>query len=672
MILKEGLEKDAIKDAKDADSDVTFEIKPDQKNLLADYEKDQQLCFDDLDQLNKQDLEEYDLKHQMAMLSIRVRRFAKRNAGRKIKINGREIARAPTSQTEYSTYKAREERNSQPDKKALVSIDGCDSAEAVDSADCVVVSAERIQIMPLCHMTAQISFYILYLNEHGCSEPYHDNDSQDSTSVKSTEVLSEETESCGKYFRDGVQDKIDSKRKTPTDVSADRSNPISADTPISAEFTNSADTGKSIPAGYVIPARRARNVFYFHLLIRLGPDPGFATTMRDKLERILVAMDGGEGYFGGREFDILTGKGTIRNQTMDFEMCLYVNELDQFQTPSHRAPQHTRVIRSTRSYSPSLKNETALSVLRAVVRKFQITLDPQPWFYYDCSKRTQTCILFLALMDFSYSRQHHSAYAVARLLLMNLTKWHRRIGVMYNFKNMKNILVSGNPCTRPIPSKAILECITHVCCQQQKGNIIRLNTKRISAVSLIHHPLQCFCIWKPFTVSVRSIKSQDQLSCHTEEYTSVIGIFMEHKEFDGKSDEGYIVGYSTHGRAYRVYNLASHRIEETMNLNFLENKPNIQGTGQAWYFDLDYLTDSLNYSRSSSTNLSAGTQATASTYAGSQDHDDSDSDDEQDVIIIPSYPTTSFVNAAWYSTKIQEEESEGMCNLHVSVPILTS
>ncbi|GKA74269.1 ribonuclease H-like domain-containing protein [Tanacetum coccineum] len=99
-------------------------------SLLADHEKDQQLCFDDLDQLNKQDLEEYDLKHQMAMLSIRVRRFEKK-AGRKIKFNGRESARfdkqlvkcykchqkghfsrecrAPTSQTEYSTYKAREE-----------------------------------------------------------------------------------------------------------------------------------------------------------------------------------------------------------------------------------------------------------------------------------------------------------------------------------------------------------------------------------------------------------------------------------------------------------------------------------------------------------------------------------------------------------------------------------
>nr|GEU45687.1 putative ribonuclease H-like domain-containing protein [Tanacetum cinerariifolium] len=40
-----------------------------------------------------------------------------------------------------------------------------------------------------------------------------------------------------------------------------------------------------------------------------------------------------------------------------------------------------------------------------------------------------------------------------------------------------------------------------------------------------------------------------------------------------------------------------------MNLNFLENKPFVVRTGQAWMFDIDYLTDSLNYSRVSSTNL---------------------------------------------------------------------
>ncbi|GJZ17819.1 putative ribonuclease H-like domain-containing protein [Tanacetum coccineum] len=64
-------------------------------------------------------------------------------------------------------------------------------------------------------------------------------------------------------------------------------------------------------------------------------------------------------------------------------------------------------------------------------------------------------------------------------------------------------------------------------------------------------------------------------------------------KFKGKADEGFIVGYATHSKAYRVYNLSSKKIEETLHLRFLEDKPNVQGLGQEWHFDLDYLTDSL-------------------------------------------------------------------------------
>ncbi|GJS32960.1 hypothetical protein Tco_0531342 [Tanacetum coccineum] len=386
--------------------------------LLADHEKDQQLCFDDLDQLNKQDLEEYDLKHQMAMHSIRVRKFEKK-AGRKIKFNGRESARAPPLK-QIPTYKLGR-KESQPDKRlddvsaeecvpaeVVISADDVvDSAEAVDSADCVVFTPDLDDIgaKPIYnrfdkvdHMkavpppmtgnykpTSNASDDNEIVREYGkqtsetteiktptgslansndsaffdfsdrssepspkdfssfdssmeCSEPStSDNDSQDSTSVKSTGSASEETRVTGSILGPYVSnasvpsvsfscnsktkcDNVgslnkrslfsnhksstskscfvcgstkhlikdcdyyekrldkgrgsrnnDSKRKTPTDVSADRSNPISADTPISAEFPNSADTGKpicadsynsaeaSIPAGYVIPARRARN-----------------------------------------------------------------------------------------------------------------------------------------------------------------------------------------------------------------------------------------------------------------------------------------------------------------------------------------------------------------------------------------------------------------------------
>ncbi|GJX82509.1 putative ribonuclease H-like domain-containing protein [Tanacetum coccineum] len=41
-------------------------------------------------------------------------------------------------------------------------------------------------------------------------------------------------------------------------------------------------------------------------------------------------------------------------------------------------------------------------------------------------------------------------------------------------------------------------------------------------------------------------------------------------------DEGYIVGYSASNRAYRVYNVHNKRVEETMNLRYLEEKPNVQ------------------------------------------------------------------------------------------------
>nr|GFC53084.1 hypothetical protein [Tanacetum cinerariifolium] len=41
-----------------------------------------------------------------------------------------------------------------------------------------------------------------------------------------------------------------------------------------------------------------------------------------------------------------------------------------------------------------------------------------------------------------------------------------------------------------------------------------------------------------------------------------------------------------------------------------ENLPSVEGTGQPWLFDIDYLTDSLNYTRIKSTNLSAGNQVT--------------------------------------------------------------
>nr|GEZ33855.1 uncharacterized mitochondrial protein AtMg00810-like [Tanacetum cinerariifolium] len=66
-------------------------------------------------------------------------------------------------------------------------------------------------------------------------------------------------------------------------------------------------------------------------------------------------------------------------------------------------------------------------------------------------------------------------------------------------------------------------------------------------------------------------------------------------KFDGKSDLGFLVRYSLNSKDFKVYNLETKRVEENLHVNFLENKPNVARKGHAWMFDLDYLTDSMNY-----------------------------------------------------------------------------
>nr|GEZ74431.1 putative ribonuclease H-like domain-containing protein [Tanacetum cinerariifolium] len=46
-------------------------------------------------------------------------------------------------------------------------------------------------------------------------------------------------------------------------------------------------------------------------------------------------------------------------------------------------------------------------------------------------------------------------------------------------------------------------------------------------------------------------------------------------KFDGKSDEGFFVGYSINSKAFRVFNTRTKIIEENLHITFLGNKPNV-------------------------------------------------------------------------------------------------
>nr|GEW83637.1 retrovirus-related Pol polyprotein from transposon TNT 1-94 [Tanacetum cinerariifolium] len=76
---------------------------------------------------------------------------------------------------------------------------------------------------------------------------------------------------------------------------------------------------------------------------------------------------------------------------------------------------------------------------------------------------------------------------------------------------------------------------------------------------------------------------------HVSKLTNHLG------KFDGKVDEGFLVGYSISSKAFRVFNSRTRIIQEILHINVFEKQPNVLGSRPTWLFDIDTLTQSMNY-----------------------------------------------------------------------------
>ncbi|GKE23306.1 ribonuclease H-like domain-containing protein [Tanacetum coccineum] len=137
-------------------------------------------------------------------------------------------------------------------------------------------------------------------------------------------------------------------------------------------------------------------------------------------------------------------------------------------------------------------------------------------------------------------------------------------------------------------------------------------------------------------------------------------------KFEGKSDEGFLIGYSLNSKAFRVYNLETKRVKENLHINFLENKPNVAGKGPNWLFDLDYLTDSMNYQpvrSENQANKTAGPEE-ANHSACTQDNIDAgnsemEADPAQDYFVLPIYSSyTSTVKSSEAKNKGEKSNKD--------------
>nr|GEV02587.1 putative ribonuclease H-like domain-containing protein [Tanacetum cinerariifolium] len=132
-------------------------------------------------------------------------------------------------------------------------------------------------------------------------------------------------------------------------------------------------------------------------------------------------------------------------------------------------------------------------------------------------------------------------------------------------------------------------------------------------------------------------------------------------KFDGKVDEGFLVGYSVSSKAFRVFNSRTQVVQETLHIKFLENKPNVAGSDPTWLFDIDTLTRTMNYQP-----VTAGNQSNP--RAGVQEQhaiEKARKDDVQQYVLFPVWsfgftnPQNTNDNAAF---EVRKPESE----VHVS------
>ncbi|GJU17361.1 putative ribonuclease H-like domain-containing protein [Tanacetum coccineum] len=216
--------------------------------------------------------------------------------------------------------------------------------------------------------------------------------------------------------------------------------------------------------------------------------------------------------------------------------------------------------------------------------------------------------------------------------------WHRRLGHV-NFKTM-NKLVKGN-LVRGLPSKTFENDHTCVACQKGKQHKASCKTKHVSSIS---QPLQMLHMDLFGPTSVRSINHKTYCLVVTDDFSRVLVTKPHNKtpyeliigrapnisfmrpfgcpvtilnnldplgKFDGKTKEGFLVGYSVNSKAFRVFNTETKKLEENLHVNLLENKPNVAGQGPNWIFYIDSLTNSMNYqpvTAGNQTNKNAGPQ----------------------------------------------------------------
>ncbi|GJU79991.1 putative ribonuclease H-like domain-containing protein [Tanacetum coccineum] len=399
---------------------------------------------------------------------------------------------------------------------------------------------------------------------------------------------------------------------------------------------------------------------------------GHMTGNKDQLEDF-EEFNGGSVTFGGSK-GYISGKGRIRVGNLDFDSVSFVKELGHFNLFSISQicdKQHKVLFTETECLvvSSDFKMPDENQILLKVPRHHNMysfdmkTPSPAKGFACLIAKATSdesklwhkrfSWVFFLATKD-------ETSGILQNFIRQIENQLNHRVKIIRSdngteFKNKDMLEFCGN--------KGIKQEYSNARTPQQNGVAERMNRTLIEAArTMLADSLLPTTFWAEAVSTacyifnrVRVTKPQNKtpyellfghkpiisyirpFGCHVTilDTLSVLG------KFDGKCDEGFLVGYSLNSKAFRVYNLVTKKVEVNLHVKFLEEKPNVKGVGYRWMFDIDYLTDSMNYipvSLENQTNPHAGTSEvtnSAGTLQTPNANASEEEDEAEELIIMP-------------------------------------
>ncbi|GJZ51856.1 putative ribonuclease H-like domain-containing protein [Tanacetum coccineum] len=344
-------------------------------------------------------------------------------------------------------------------------------------------------------------------------------------------------------------------------------------------------------------------------------------------------FDGGYVAFGGgAKGGKITGKGTLKTDKLDFKDVYFVKELlfNLFSvshicdkknnvlftdtgcfvlSPDFKLADESQVLlkvpRKNNMYSVDIKNIAPKESLTCLVAK--ATLDESMLWHRrlgkqhkaSCKSKIQNSIsqpLFMLHMDLFgptfVSSLMHKKYCLVVTDDYSRFTWvfflaskDETSGILKSFitqiENLVDKKVKIIRCDNGtgFKNRVMSEFCEKKCIKREFSNrVLVVKPHNKTPYKLFRGRTPSLSFMRPFGCHVTILNTLDHLG-----------------KFDGKFDDGFFVRYLLNSKAFRVYNIRTRKVEENLHVRFLEDKPIIAGDGPKWLFDIDVLTKSMNY-----------------------------------------------------------------------------